>query len=50
MLVAVVVMMLFRTLDHRNHASMRDFAHHVLKLNRGVVDAEIVDQSLLYVP
>jgi len=45
-----MVLVFFCALDHRNHASMRDFAHHVLKLNRGVVDAEIVDQSLLYVP
>ena len=40
--------MLF-ALAHRNHASMRHFAFHVLELNRGVVDVEVVMQAFLHV-
>jgi len=29
-----------------DHAAMRHFAHHVLELDRSVVDAEVVQQPL----
>lgn len=45
-----VVMMLFRTLTDWNHASMRNFAHHVLKLDRRVLDAEIMMQPFFHIP
>ena len=41
-------MMLF-ALGHRDDASVRHFAHHVLKLDGRVVDAEVVQQALLHV-
>jgi len=43
-----VVMMLF-ALAHRNNAAVRYFADHVLELNRGVDDAEIMQQAIFHV-
>src|SRR5579863_2662462 len=36
-------------LAHRNHASVRHFALHMLELNRGVIDMEAVVQTIFYV-
>ena len=41
------VMVLF--FAHRDHASVRHFALHMLELNRGVVDAEFFVQSFLHI-
>jgi hypothetical protein len=46
--VAVVMMVLF-ALAHRNYATMRHFALLVLKLDGGVVDAEVVVQAFFHV-
>ena len=43
------MMVLLFTLPHWNHAAMRHFAHHVLELDRRMVDAEVVQQALLHV-
>src|SRR5438874_2518326 len=37
------------SLRHRNHAPMRDFAVHVLKLDGCVVDVELVAQAFFHV-
>src|SRR5579863_1584326 len=44
---AVVVM--FFGLAHWNDAAVRHFAHHVLELDGGVIDAEMKMQTLFYV-
>src|SRR6476660_1867136 len=41
--------MLRDSLTNRNHASMRNFAHHILELNSGVVDAKLIVQAGLNV-
>jgi hypothetical protein len=43
-----VVMMLF-ALAHRNHAAVRYFADHVLELDGGVDDPEVVEQAVFHV-
>ncbi len=45
---SMTVMMFFSA--HRHHTSVRDFALHVLKLNCGVVDAEILMQPVFNIP
>lgn len=35
---------------HRNYAPMRHFAHRVLELNSGVINAEVAVQTLFHVP
>lgn len=47
-LMAVVVMMFF-ALAHRNYASMRDLAFHMLELDGGVVDVEFVMQAVFHI-
>ena len=41
-------MMVFFRLRDRNHAAVRHFADHVLELDRGMVDAEIAEQTLFH--
>ena len=36
-----VMVVVFFTLDHRNHSAMGCLADRVLELDRGVVDAEV---------
>src|SRR5258708_15523042 len=43
------VMMMPSTVAHRNHAAMRYFALHMLELDGGMVDAELVVQAVLHV-
>ncbi len=45
---SMTVMMFFSA--YRHHTSVRHFALHVLKLNRRVVDAEILMQPVFHVP
>ena len=45
----VAVMLVFFALTHRNHASVCHFALHVLELDCGVVDSEVMMQAVLYV-
>ena len=45
----VGMVMMFRGRAHRHHAPMRHLAFHVFKLNRGVIDAEVVMQAFLYI-
>ena len=35
---------------HRDYASVGDFADHVLELNGGMVNAEVVMQAIFHVP
>jgi hypothetical protein len=44
-----VVVMLFRALGDRDHASVGDFAHCVFELDGRVVDAEVVMKALFHV-
>jgi len=44
-----VVMMLLFSLPHWNDAPMRHFAHHVLKLDRRMNNAEVMRQAFLHV-
>ena len=44
----IMVVMGF-ALTYGHHASVRDFAIHVLKLDCGVVDAEVLVQVVLYI-
>src|SRR5579871_2338353 len=46
---AVMVVMLFRTLNHWNDAAVRHFAHYMFELNSRVVDTEVVQQPFFYV-
>src|SRR5215469_11656511 len=41
------MVMMLRALTHRNDTSMRHFAHDMLELDRGVIDAKVVMQPLL---
>jgi hypothetical protein len=45
---AVVVVFLF-ALRHRDYASMRHFAYHVLELNRRMVNAEAMVQAVFHI-
>jgi len=40
--------MVFFRLRDRNHAAVGHFADHVLELDRGMVDAEIAEQTLFH--
>jgi len=44
-----VVVVFFFALAHRNHAAVGHFAFHVLELDGGVVDAEVVVQAVFHV-
>lgn len=44
------MVMFFGGFGHGNHAAMRHFADHVLELDRRVVDAEFVEQSVFHIP
>lgn len=48
-LVPRAVMMMLYALAHRDHASVRHFAFLMLKLDRGVIDAEVMVQAVFYV-
>ncbi len=41
-------MMVLLGLRHWNHAAVRHFAHRVLELDRRMVDAEVVQQTLFH--
>ena len=50
MMMMILVMMMMFALAYRHHAPMRHLALRVLKLNRGVVDAETLMQPVFHVP
>src|SRR4029077_16571481 len=45
----LVAMVMLCTLAYRNHAPVGNLADNILELDRGVVDAEVVQQAIFYV-
>lgn len=43
-------MVVMLALAHRNYASVRHFAHHVLKLDCRVIDTKLRVQALFHIP